>query len=117
MIIIKTKKYKECFCYFLTIVGVIVVLFFVFCGVFFIYLLLYFWGCIVSFSSRKKKPSDIVAIDDGSGQLVATTAETTVKVKEVVHEAPSIEVGDGFPPPPCTHPVIHVAAGDGLGFV
>lgn len=71
----------------------------------------------VEVTSRKKKPSDIVAIDDGSGQLVATTAETPVKVKEVVHEAPSIEVGDGFPPPPCTHPVIHVAAGDGLGFV
>ena len=70
----------------------------------------------VEVTSRKKKPSDIVAIDDGSGQLVATTAETTVKVKEDVHEAPSIEVGDGFPPPPCTHPV-HVAAGDGLGFV
>ena len=55
MIIIKTKKYKECFCYFLTIIGVIVVLFFVFCGFFFHLLIIVFLGMHCEFLVAQKE--------------------------------------------------------------
>jgi hypothetical protein len=63
----------------------------------------------VEVATRKKKARDIVAIDDGSGNLLSSTAETAA-AKGAIDEQLHTEDAK-------VCPRVHLAVGDGLGFV